>query len=165
MEDKLILAIDPGNELSAYAILDEDNGLKLYRFGKIPNEELLNIATHDPEVYGVDRVAIEMVACYGMPVGKEVFETCVMIGRLAQALTPAVGPQNISYVYRKDEKMNLCHTMKAKDANIRQALIDRFGPVGTKKNPGWFYGVSKDVWAAVAVGTTYYDMYIAHEKA
>ena len=47
--------------------------------------------------------------------------------------------------------------MRAKDSNIRQALIDRFGVVGTKKNPGWFYGVSKDVWAAIAVGVTYHD--------
>ena len=51
--------------------------------------------------------------------------------------------------------------MKAKDSNIRQALIDRFGPVGTKKNPGWFYGVSKDVWAAIAVGgVTFHDLYL-----
>jgi hypothetical protein len=48
--------------------------------------------------------------------------------------------------------------MKAKDGNIRQALIDRFGPVGTKKNPGWFYGFSGDVWQAYAVGVTYADM-------
>ena len=39
------------------------------------------------------------------------------------------------YIYRKEEKMNICHTMRAKDSNIRQALIDRFGEVGTKKNP------------------------------
>ena len=60
-------------------------------------------------------------------------------------------------IYRIDEKMNLCHSAQAKDANIRQALIDRFGDVGTKRNPGWFYGVSKDVWAAIAVGVTWHD--------
>jgi hypothetical protein len=68
--------------------------------------------------------------------------------------------KRVKYIYRKDEKMNLCHSMKAKDANIRQALIDRFGVVGTKKSPGWFYGVSKDVWAAIAVGVTYHDLYL-----
>lgn len=93
-----------------------------------------------------------MIASYGMPVGKEVFETCVWIGKFAQA-------SNLKekYIYRKDEKMNLCHSMKAKDSNIRQALIDRFGPVGTKKNPGWFYGFKADIWSAYAVGITYLD--------
>ena len=74
-------------------------------------------------------IVIEMIASYGMPVGKEVFETCVWIGKFAQA-----SGIKEEYIYRKEEKMNLCHSMKAKDSNIRQALIDRFGPVGTKNN-------------------------------
>ena len=75
-------------------------------------------------------MVIEMIASYGMPVGKEVFDTCVWIGRFAEA---SGMPTN--YIYRKDEKMNICHSKRAKDSNIRQALIDRFGVVGTKKNP------------------------------
>lgn len=78
-------------------------------------------------------LAIEMVASYGMPVGETVFETCVWIGRFIEGLKFAV--RGFSKVYRKDEKINLCHSMKAKDSNIRQALIDRFGEVGIKKNP------------------------------
>lgn len=154
----MILAIDPGNEYSAYAVLDDS--LKPITFGKITNDELIAKleATADCEWPGIDHLAIEMVACYGMPVGKEVFETCVVIGRIAQIAKNL----HIQYIYRKDEKMNLCGSMRAKDANIRQALIDRFGPVGTKKNKGWFYGVSKDVWSAVAVGVTFHDMYEIH---
>jgi hypothetical protein len=66
--------------------------------------------------------------------------------------------------------MNLCHSMKANDATIKQALVDRFAygisnhGKGSKKEPGWFYGFSKDVWAAYAVGVTYHDMYISGEK-
>ena len=44
-----------------------------------------------------------------------------------------------------------------KDGNVRQALIDRFGVVGTKKDPGWFYGFHADIWQAYAVGVTYMD--------
>ena len=41
--------------------------------------------------------------------------------------------------------------------NIRQALIDRFGPQGSKKNPGPTFGFGGDTWAALAVGATYID--------
>lgn len=149
----MLLAIDPGNIESAYVIVDDN--LKPVEFGKIPNEDMLatiNSATY----YGkITEVAIEMVACYGMPVGAEVFDTCVWIGRFIQE---AEGFADITYVYRKDEKIHLCGNMRAKDANIRQALIDRFGVVGTKKNKGWFYGFRSDIWSAYAVAVTYHDM-------
>lgn len=80
-----------------------------------------------------DLLVIEMIASYGMAVGKEVFDTCVWIGRFKE--TAIMNHKKVEYIYRKDEKMNICHSMKAKDSNIRQALIDRFGEVGTKKNP------------------------------
>lgn len=151
----LIFSIDPGNVYSAYSILDIEQGLKPIRFGKVMNEEMLKVI--EEEIAQIKYFPIEMVASYGMPVGATVFETCVWIGRFIQAVTEH-SKVNPIFVYRKDEKMALCHSMKAKDGNIRQALIDRFGVVGTKKNPGWFYGVSKDVWSSIAVGVTFYDM-------
>ena len=68
-----------------------------------------------------------------MAVGATVFDTCVWIGQFKQKAIE--NDITVEFIYRKDEKMNLCHSMKAKDSNIRQALIDRFGEVGTKKNP------------------------------
>ena len=153
----MILAIDPGPSESAYAILNKE--LRPIKFGKVPNEKLLDDLSMDRFVQddkGEGYCAIEMIASYGMAVGKEVFDTCVWIGRFMER----ANFNNVKFIYRKEEKMNLCGSMKAKDGNIRQALIDRFGPVGVKKDQGWFYGVSKDVWAAVAVGVTYYDLYI-----
>jgi hypothetical protein len=148
----VILAIDPGDIQSAYAILDES--LKPVEFGILENYELLKIV----EKSKGNEMAIEMVASYGMPVGVTTFETVFWIGRFWEAFS---GKK--TKVYRKEVKMNLCHSMKAKDGNVRQALIDRFGVVGTKKNPGWFYGVSKDVWSAVAVGVTYCDLYLKNK--
>jgi hypothetical protein len=155
----VILAIDPGNIESAYCLIDEDT-YKPVEFDKLENEKLINEIGMRSYMY--DESVIEMVACYGMPVGVEVFDTCVWIGRFTQQISEATYfPE---YICRKDEKMNLCHSMKAKDSNIVQALIDRFAPntpnkgKGTKKEPGWFYGFKKDIWQAYAVGITYLDM-------
>ena len=156
---KYIFAIDPGNEESAYALLNPD--LKPISIGKKRNEEVQKVLLDVMNEYSLLEldIAIEMIASYGMAVGKTTFETCVWIGRFAEMIVEQTGTEP-TYVYRKDEKMTLCHSMRAKDSNIRQALIDRFGVVGTKKNPGWFYGVSKDIWAAIAVGVTYHDTYL-----
>lgn len=139
-----ILAIDPGNIESAYCVIDSKT-YKPLGFNKIKNETL-EVGFWNQNQYKIDKLVIEMIASYGMPVGKEVFDTCVWIGRFIEAYD-----KDYKFIYRKDEKMNLCHSMKAKDSNIRQALIDRFGVVGTKKKPGWFYGFKKDIWSAYAV--------------
>jgi hypothetical protein len=149
----MILAIDPGNEQSAYVIMDKENMRPLFT-GKVDNGEMLRLI----EETGCHEIAIEMVASYGMAVGKEVFETCVWIGRFYEAARNNNSVEYIEKIYRKDVKMNICGQTRAKDSNIRQALIDRFGVVGTKKNPGWFYGFAKDIWAAYAVGVTYLDL-------
>lgn len=162
----MILAIDPGNIESGYVVLADDLGV--IDLGKVQNEELIKIIKKCFQDWGeLDleiNCAIEMIASYGMAVGQSVFETCIWIGRFTEICNSyGIEPK---YIYRKDEKMNLCNSMKANDSNITQALIDRFAPYtpnkgkGTKKEPGWFYGFKKDIWQAYAVGVTYYDLYI-----
>jgi hypothetical protein len=126
----------------------------------VKNEELLEMihSLFFLQSYKIDHVVIEKIASMGMSVGASVFDTCIWIGRFYEALEMCLKTPN--FIYRREEKMNLCGSMRAKDANIRQALIDRFGVVGIKANKGWFYGVSKDVWAAIAVGVTYHDLYV-----
>ena len=148
-----ILAIDPGTTHSAYMCLS-DYGMPYY-FGTLENglmlpvvERILQGATH--------RVVVEMVASYGMPVGREVFETVYWIGRFCQA----AGQHE--RMYRGQVKSHLCRTQKANDAAIRQALLDRFGPgkekaVGLKKSTGPLYGIRGDEWAALAVAVCAFD--------
>ncbi len=152
-----ILAIDPGNTETAYVLMDEE--YRPLKFGKVDNYQMRQLIS-DMEtetllsVFRADgplKTVIEMVASYGMAVGKEVFETCVWIGRYTELTSHS------EYIYRKDVKLNLCGQVRAKDSNVRQALIDRFGVVGTKKSPGFFYGFRSDIWSAYAVGVTYLD--------
>ena len=130
-----------------------DNG-KPVEFGIYENFDLLKKLRGDRES---QEVVIEMIASYGLAVGAEVFETCVFIGRFMQAATSPV-----YRLFRLEIKNHLCHSSRANDANIRQALIDRFGgkdkAIGCKKTPGVLYGVRADIWAALGVACTWHDI-------
>lgn len=151
-----VLAIDPGNDESAYALIDADT-CRPVKVGKVPNTELRDLLA-TPELGMADVVAIEMIASYGMPVGREVFETCVWIGRFVE-----ITDGRADLVYRQDVKLHLCHSSRATDANISQALVDRFASgqpnrgKGTKAAPGWFYGFAADIWQAYALAVTVAD--------
>lgn len=149
-----VLAIDPGPVESAYALIGDD--CRPLDFGKIPNRELRSWLRYTPLVDRADHIAVEMVASYGMVVGAEVFDTCVWIGRFSEAIHVRRGREP-QLVKRLPVKTHHCHDSRAKDSNIRVALVDRFAPgesnygKGTKAKPGWFYGFSADVWAAYAL--------------
>ena len=102
--------------------------------------------------------AIEMVASYGMAVGAEVFDTCVWIGRFHEAIFGGARP----HLPARGQAPPLRHA-KAKDANITQALVDRFAPgqpnrgKGTKAAPGFFYGFAADMWQAYALAVLVAD--------
>jgi hypothetical protein len=156
-----ILGIDPGSEQSAWVLYDSSaNSVLAHRIED--NEALLLTLRHWCENFPLpDAVALEMVASYGMPVGKSVFQTCVWIGRFVQIVDYALGLRT-TLIYRLDAKMTLCHDSRAKDSNIRQAVLDLFPAtgggaipqVGTKQQPGPLYGMSKDMWSALAVALT-----------
>lgn len=150
-----LLAIDPGNAESAYVVIDGDR--RPLWFDKIDNDLLRDIL-HDHQTFAdweIDRAVIEMVASYGMTVGAEVFETCVWLGRFAEILSWR--GYETELIKRHPVKLHHCHSAKAKDSNITQALVDRFAPgqpnhgKGTKADPGWFYGFKADVWQAYAL--------------
>lgn len=147
----MILAIDPGTAESGWVLFEDG---KVEASGVDLNGDIIQWIRDGgmPGYVPFPRaLAIEMIASYGMPVGAEVFETCVWIGRFVESWRHFSPPR---FIYRKDVKMHLCGTMKAKDPNIRQALIDKLGPAGTKKNPGPTYGVKSHAWAALGVAVT-----------
>jgi hypothetical protein len=143
-----VLAIDPGSFQSAWLRFDGDRPLG---FGITANDILVRALRSGglPDV-----VVIEKVESFGMAVGAEVFDTVLWAGRFAEAAhrVPVV------MLPRRAVKLALCGDSRAKDGNIRQALIDRFGgssAVGRKAAPGPLYGISRDVWSALAIAVTY----------
>jgi len=151
-EPPMIFAIDAGTFQSAFVRTDCK---KIVSKGIVPNEQ---IAAMLRNLNKTDRVAIEMIACYGMPVGREVFETCLWVGRFVEAYE-STHFAKAELIYRREVKMELCGTMKAKDANIRQALLDIFPQtgggktpaIGTKTKQGELYGMKSHMWAALGV--------------
>lgn len=154
-----ILAIDPGPERSAWVHLREGG---IAGFGLDANHVVRRVC-EEAQTRAVQGVAIEMIASYGMAVGAEVFETCVWIGRFMESLVRCNIPESqITRIPRMAIKTHLCHSAKATDANIRQALIDRYGPgkekaIGNKAKPGPLYHIKADIWAALAVAVTHWD--------
>jgi len=144
-----ILAIDPGPDKTGLIVW---TGLSILRAEVIDNYDLLGEMRNRFPLMQSDALAIEMIASYGMAVGREVFETCTWIGRFTEAWESR-RPELARYIYRRDIKLHHCQSPRAKDTNIRQALIDKYGPPGTKKEPGITYGLKSHLWAAFALAT------------
>lgn len=152
-----ILAIDPGTIQSAWCLYDGTRVVQCdIQENKVVLAKLRDGLPNCP-------VFIEMIASYGMPVGREVFETVVWIGRFFEALESQCNTPKLTY--RMEVKMHLCNSARAKDANIRQSIIDRFPAtgggktpqIGTTKQPGPLFGVRGDIWAALAVAIYNHD--------
>ena len=156
-----VVAIDPGYRESAWVTFD---GRRIVAHGIQPNADLLarfsapfGIRTfgllHEPMT-----LVLEQIESFGMAVGREIFETVFWTGRLYEAgFRVATRTERMT---RRAVKLHLCHSSQAKDANVRQVLIDRFGgssAKGTKKSPGPLYGISSHEWAALAIAVTWWD--------
>lgn len=146
-----ILAIDPGNVISAFVVLDGD---RILEHGKVSNIDMLRRLRRTENA---GPLAIEMIASYGRPVGSSIFQTCVWIGRLIEAY-----PAPSTFVYRQEVKRHLCGgRMKSSDSDVRAALIAKWGGNGGKRQrpPEALRGIKADEWAALAVAVTWRDKY------
>lgn len=163
-----ILAIDPGSEKSAWLVLREGRPVQGH-FGILPNEELLGWL-RDGAWTGADGlirvprvVVIETIEPrYGLQMGWSTLDTARWVGRFQEAAHPLpVALLQRSAILRhlgvvtsprKGEKR------VSADSGVRQALTDRYGgpaAIGLKASQGPLYGISKDVWSALAVAVTY----------
>jgi hypothetical protein len=159
--NRFILAIDPGPVTSGWVLFDGKQVLD----GRpdTPNGELVDQLRYTSGTgYALHHeVAIEWISNMGMTVGASVFETCYWAG-----VFDATTNMRATRIKRIDVKKHICGATRAKDSNIRAALIDRFGgiegkakAVGKKANPGPIYGVRTHMWAALAVAVTWWDLH------
>jgi hypothetical protein len=143
-----VIGLDPGPKETAIVIWD---GTMLLGAGKYENPKILACLDVQDAV-----VACEHLQCFGMGVGKEVFETAYWIGDFRAECRNL----NLRFVpvFRSEVKIHHCQSAKANDSNIRYALEDRFGKKGTKKRPGLMYPlVGSDMRSAFAIAVMVYD--------
>ena len=147
-----IIAIDPGTTESA---LIEWNGKGITLMEIMENNELINMLCEIAEWNSDTHMVIEQVKCYGMVIGQSVLDTVFWSGRFCEAWSGSW-----CLMPRMDVKMHLCHDSRAKDKNIRQALIDRFEPdLKPRQRPKTVLkGVGTHLWAALALAVTFYDL-------
>ncbi len=155
-----LLSIDPGTEQSAL--------VKLCDGAVVAADILSNDAILEElrgSFVGADHLVLEEIASYGMPVGREVFATCVWTGRFIGAWEEAWNGASWSMLPRRDVKLTLCGSMKAKDSNIRAALLDRYGGKAATKKGGPLYGIRSHCWSALALAVTYQEQQKHREVA
>ena len=150
----MILAIDPGPTESAFVVYDTFSGVPR-QWAKLPNAQML---VEVGASLDADVLVIEGIASYGMSVGAEVFTTCIYIGRFIDRWVTSRRDSHWRQLFRRDVKLHICGSSRAKDANVRQAIIDRYGgkdkAIGRKASPGPLYGLTADCWSALGVAIT-----------
>lgn len=147
----IVIAIDPGPEVSAYVVW---NGDRILEYENIANRDLLTHLVNARERGKPEVCAIEQVRGFGIMASDGLFDTCQWTGRFLQAF----GEERTHLIPRKAVSKHICGTGGiSHDKFIREALITRFGPPGTKAAKGMLYGVAGHLWAALAVAVTYWD--------
>lgn len=143
-----VLGIDPGSTQSGYVVVNIDD-YRILDKGKVDNTKMLEIV----KTGYYDYLVVEGMTSYNQPIGQETMDTIFMSGRFFQ-----VAEDRASVIPRREVLQHFDWPGKcSKDSYTRVVLIDRFGPVGKKASPGWFYGVSDDVWQAYALATCWID--------
>ncbi len=168
-----ILAIDPGTHTSGMVLLRypdhlDDDGYDSRGLLKAPPDnpeievswkECANLeALH---ISGSPRTGHSLLVIEGMTyqgrkgVGKEVFETCIWIGRFYQRFYDRpLAHYKPKIITRREVLIHTCGTTRADDKAVRRALLERYDDV-EKRGP--LKGMASHAWPALALGLTAYD--------
>jgi len=153
--EPLWIGLDPGTTKTGWVVFD-------------PKEEAVLHAGHDPNEFVInllecgslgDKVIMECFAAQGMPLGESSIETVRWEGRFMER-----SRTEVCRITRREVKVELCNSARAKDANIRQALVDLYAHgfgnhgYGTKAEPSPLYrmkGSGSHGFSALAVCTAW----------
>jgi len=169
---KYILSVDPGPIKSGYIFLSllNNNTFGIINKNHIDNDTMKRIMINKCIMNHNLEIVIETIVSYGTVMGQTTINTSIWAGRFFQIAQDV--NSKVSFLSRPEVKMNLCKDSRAKRANMKQAIKDRFGEYGTKKNPGRLYdlktnlekGMLEHIWAAFELAITYIDITYGEAK-
>jgi len=147
----IIAAFDPGPKRTGMSIWDGD---RVIFHDTVPNDALLD-SLRKPGSGIPPRaiVAVERLHPYGCRVGPETFQTIEFFGAICECLKDF----DMVRVYRREVKSHWLGKASGNDADIRRAMYERFGEPGTKKDPGFLYGIKPDALQSLALGIAVHD--------
>lgn len=154
----LLLSIDPDPTGGSWILLDETFGIVDHGY-QTPIDELTGwVMFEGARQTLINTVLVEGIQAYGMPVGASTFETVKNIGEIRSVCRDRFEFDDT--LTRPKIKAALCNSVRAKDSNVRQAVIDLYPPdgggktpqIGVKAQPGPLYSIKGDEFAALAVG-------------
>jgi len=149
----ILLAIDPGSAETAWVKIERETGRICGK--EIVENDAFRLQLWRREIDGYDRIALEYFQPRGMPTAAEEMDTIFWSGRFIEA-----AGRDWDKVFRMQEKISICGHGSATDSNISTALRDMYGgqkeAKGLKASPGPLYGFKDDLWAALAIGVTWF---------
>lgn len=158
---RYVLGLDPGPAESALVEYDaEARAVLVHR--KAPNEHVratmlpLLVVRCPPGV-----LVIETPHARGGIERQAVMDTCIEVGRVVEVWRRLAGDAH--HIWRETVKRAILGSAKGTDAQVRAALLDRWGGVsaiGRKASPGPLYGLRGDEWAALAVAVAWADAHV-----
>ena len=160
-----VLSIDTGTKISGFVQTNHFAGEppEIAEFGVLMNEDM-TIHIRD---LALDAIVMENFQCMGMPVGISTFNSAIWLGRFIEQFQMVIEnhkPELVWLMHRSAVKMEICGTTRAKDANVRQAIIDCYTKnlgggkcpqIGTTKDKGPLFGIGTHVWSALALAISF----------
>ena len=146
-----ILAINPGDIVSAWVLYDVDNKIPL-EYAKEENDVILNKILG----FDCDKLIIQVSKPHGMPISINKFNTYIWSGRFWGSFGKDVELVDLDDIKR----FFFGQIGKIKNTDIYKEILSRYGgdkkiACGTKESPGVLYGFNLETILALSVAITF----------
>jgi hypothetical protein len=144
-----MIGIDPGTKKSAMVAYHAARGA--IHAATLDNAELLRRCREMADRGELQPAAIERIRGTGRAVGRETFETCELVGMLAETWHRAGVPCRLITRHEVLHALRVPRQGGSADSRVRSRMIEILGSPGNKAQPGPTFGVAGHEWQALAV--------------